>query len=349
MKTLAGIFSLILLIADSKASTLSYSMRGSIDGCFRNFQNTTTHFMGDLSSHLRCQERCRYDGFILAATKGPYCHCGNEYPSEERVTEDQCNTRCRPYTECGDAQSCCGGPDAFSVNTVGDLDVRKLVLKRLANTWRTNIAYRNQSLEHVTKELESRAKNADWWRTLDHGGQSYCDGGLYMTGVYRSPYKWGDERIGRLEEGDCRSPPTYLESPLAEDQDCYQEDIHLSFDHRGWGSCKEGYYMAGMVSSRGPHLYNIEALKCCRPKHQTMSWGQCYEHDTSSSLRQKGWSRCNEGYYMAGMYRSDCKELSCIKRFRCCRMGVFDGVSFKEEPTISIKVKDANGKVMNTV
>ena len=36
--------------------------------------------MGHQSSNVRCQEICRDKGYVLAATRGQQCHCGNVYP-----------------------------------------------------------------------------------------------------------------------------------------------------------------------------------------------------------------------------------------------------------------------------
>ena len=38
------------------------------------------------------------------------------------------------------------------------------------------------------------------------------------------------------------------------------------------------------------------------------------------SFDSKGLSKCNDGYYMAGLYRGGCDELRCIEKIKCCKM-----------------------------
>ena len=57
------------------------------------------------------------------------------------MAPSQCQSRCRSYTPCHSVQSCCGGPNAYSVSVVGNIDVAKQVLRRLAQKWQTNDQY----------------------------------------------------------------------------------------------------------------------------------------------------------------------------------------------------------------
>ena len=79
----------------------------------------------------------------------------------------------------------------------------------------------------------------------------------------------------------------------------------------------EGIY----ISASGAKLYHIEEAKCCRPQNHPDSYDGCYDEDVTISFDHKGWSQCKqEGYYMAGFYKSGCNELYCIEKFRCCKM-----------------------------
>lgn len=103
--------------------------------------------------------------------------------------------------------------------------------------------------------------------------------------------------------------------------------------------------MHGMYRTSGNHLHNIEEFWCCKPKSQHAAWGHCYNKNVWSSFDRKGWSICNNGYYMAGMYRNDCDNLYCIEEFKCCTMGGYNGHSFAANPKISIRIKGTDGKL----
>ena len=324
-----------------KRSASSYK----VEGCFSAFPASgLTRDLGDHSSNVRCQDTCRDQGYVLAATKGSQCHCGNIYPKGQKVDDNQCSTRCRSWTPCHGAQDCCGGPSAYSVSVVGNIDVAKQVLRRLSHEWQTNEEYRNYMKSLVTIPDPQR-NQADWQASFDHKGWSLCDQGKFMTGMWRHEHVTGDERIGRIEFAYCRDAPSYL-YPAKDDMDCYNHDWSSSFDRQGWSKCNDGYYMTGLYNSKGKQrLGNIEEAKCCRPKSQKIKWGLCYSHDVSSSFDHKGWSKCILGFYMVGLYKNWCDRLGCIEHFYCCKMGEYNGHSWFENPDLSIKVKDASGQL----
>lgn len=164
-----------------------------------------------------------------------------------------------------------------------------------------------------------------------------------MTGMWRHNYKLFDERIGRIENAECRDAPSYL-YPAKDDMDCYDTNWWSSFDRKGWSTCKNGYYMTGLYNTNGKKLYNIESARCCRSKSQEKQWGQCYNLNVWSSFDRRGWSKCASGYYMTGLYRNSCERLGCIEEFKCCKMGKYNGQSWVSNPVLSVKVKDASGQ-----
>ena len=89
-----------------------------------------------------------------------------------------------------------------------------------------------------------------------------------------------------------------------------------------WALCPSGFYLEGIyISDSSPKLYHIEEAKCCRPQNHPDSYDGCYDEDVTISFDHKGWSQCKQdGYYMAGFYKSSCNELYCIEKFRCCKM-----------------------------
>ena len=117
-------------VGKSKRSASSYA----VEACFSSFPAAAfTKQMGGHNSNVKCQEICRDKGYIMAATKGDQCQCGNVYPKGHKVSDSQCTSRCRSWSACYGVQSCCGGPSAYTVSVVGNIDVAKQVLRRLSH------------------------------------------------------------------------------------------------------------------------------------------------------------------------------------------------------------------------
>ena len=89
-----------------------------------------------------------------------------------------------------------------------------------------------------------------------------------------------------------------------------------------WAKCPEGYFVRDLLRSSGNGVSNIEGAFCCKP--ETLSgYGECYEDtDVERSFDRdgKGRSECNDGYYLAGIYKGNCNSLYCIEKFKCCKM-----------------------------
>ena len=82
----------------------------------------------------------------------------------------------------------------------------------------------------------------------------------------------------------------------------------------------QGYYLRGLYRSSDDWLHNIEYGKCCKPANHPYWWGHCYEQSVLTSFDNKGTSKCNDGYFMTGLYRGGCDRLYCIEKFKCCKM-----------------------------
>ena len=326
-------------VANRKKRTVSYA----VEGCFSQVPGAGESIsLGEHNSNVRCQDTCRDKGYILAATKGDQCLCRNIYPKGNKVDDSNCTTRCRVWSACYGPQSCCGGPSAYSVSVVGNIDVAKQVLRRLIHEWLTNTGYSNYMKSQVIKP-STGSHREDWWISFDTSGWSYCGHNRYMTGLYRNDESSSDP-IYLLEYANCSDAPGYL-YPAQGYWDCYNHNWWGSFDRKGWSTCNNGYYMTGLYRTNGHNLYNIEEARCCRPKSQVKSWGSCYNQNVWGSFDRKGWSSCADGYYMAGLYRESCDNLYCLEEFKCCKMGAYNGDSWMEKPDLVIKVKDTNGQL----
>ena len=79
--------------------------------------------------------------------------------------------------------------------------------------------------------------------------------------------------------------------------------------------------MQGIYRSDHHWLHNIEEAHCCKPNNLPNNYLHCYTAEgVGSSFDKKGWSKCADSYYMAGIYRGGCDKLYCIEKFKCCSM-----------------------------
>ena len=86
-----------------------------------------------------------------------------------------------------------------------------------------------------------------------------CPTGYYLNGIRISAEKY----LHQIEEAKCCRPNNHPDAYA----DCYDEDVGLSFDKKGWSQCnRAGYYMAGFWRGSCDHIYCIEKFRCCRMK-----------------------------------------------------------------------------------
>ena len=94
-------------------------------------------------------------------------------------------------------------------------------------------------------------------------------------------------------------------------------------------------------------LSDIEGLICCNPNHPApiSTYDDCYDKDVNVSLNYQGWTMCDADYYLAGFYRGNCKYLSCLDRFKCCKFmprGIVDMDSFRVSQLLSLSKNARN-------
>ena len=62
---------------------------------------------------------------------------------------------------------------------------------------------------------------------------------------------------------------------------------------------------------------NIDEARCCKPEGLPEKYADCYKENVWGSFDRKGLSVCKrQGYYMTGIYISDCDRLYCLKEHR---------------------------------
>ncbi|XP_022777655.1 uncharacterized protein LOC111319090, partial [Stylophora pistillata] len=180
-----------------------------------------------------------------------------------------------------------------------------------------------------------------------------CPSGYFMNGLrlgYAPP-----AFLNNIDEAKCCHPQNHPSSY----EDCYDEDVTISFDRKGWSECqRDGFYMTGFYKSSCDKLYCIEKFRCCKMKNESLlsifatSRGQrccyslsitinvvfkfskftvqnCEEADWEASLDQIGWSMCPRNTtFLRGLWRHDPmpgdNRVGRIEFGNCCRA---------EEPT----------------
>ena len=84
-----------------------------------------------------------------------------------------------------------------------------------------------------------------------------CPLGYFLRGFYRNDGAW----LHHIELGKCCKPNTFPDRY----EDCYTENVRISFDKRGLSQCKrQGYYLAGIYKGGCDKLFCIESFKCCK-------------------------------------------------------------------------------------
>ena len=64
-------------------------------------------------------------------------------------------------------------------------------------------------------------------------------------------------------------------------------------------------------------LSEIEGIICCYPKVVTPSYKDC--HEKNVLFIGQGWATCAPDYYLTGLHRGNCRYLSCLDQFKCCK------------------------------
>ncbi|XP_022808737.1 uncharacterized protein LOC111345723 [Stylophora pistillata] len=110
----------------------------------------------------------------------------------------------------------------------------------------------------------STCLNADWSLLSNrYNVWALCPSGYFMNGLrldHALP-----AFLNNIAEAKCCHPQNHPSSY----EDCYDEDVTISFDRKGWSECQqEGFYMTGFYKSSCDKLYCIEKFRCCKMKSE---------------------------------------------------------------------------------
>ncbi|XP_067055191.1 adhesion G protein-coupled receptor E1-like [Acropora muricata] len=158
-------------------------------------------------------------------------------------------------------------------------------------------------------------RSLKFWQRAE--GDSNCGRTEYLKGFYRDANQGEKDVIDLLRNASCCTAPPPDENS---GQNCVPINLWKKLNPNNvWVTCPPGMFMQGLKRSTNqfPWLSNIEGMLCCYPKDVTPSYEDC--HEKNVLFNDQGWSTCDPDYYLAGFHRGNCKYLSCLDQFKCCK------------------------------
>jgi len=92
------------------------------------------------------------------------------------------------------------------------------------------------------------------------------------------------------------------------------------FSKNNWdATCKRNGYLIHGLFIAGPNwLYDIQKGHCCKPTSHPDQDGACQDIDVD--FKADGTKQCPLGFFLKGIYKSNCTTIECLTKIRCCRM-----------------------------
>ncbi|KAH9488921.1 hypothetical protein Btru_058742 [Bulinus truncatus] len=193
-----------------------------------------------------------------------------------------------------------------------------------------------------------RCSHSSWKASFDEKGLSRCnEGNFYIQGFKRSatPVDWVDG-LYLLEGVDCCSLTPQRQ--ISEQIKMQYDWTGLMIEEENWANCPQGYFLQGLYRSDKCHrknvkedyytvgssrytsglvdcpdgfLQNIEDGTCGKPVGYPDKYSECYIEDISACFNKSATCSCKrDDYFVAGIYKGRCDELSCLEKLRCCRL-----------------------------
>ncbi|XP_005097555.1 uncharacterized protein LOC101859480 [Aplysia californica] len=172
----------------------------------------------------------------------------------------------------------------------------------------------------VASSQAAWCRNEYWTGIFNKQGLAKCEDTkhAYMQGIHRLA-KGSPDGISLIDQVGCcygTIPYTYDFSQV------YYADWTKSFDaNNRWNSCPRGYFVQGLYRDKGTNtLQDIAEGRCIKPASHPYRYGECYDLSISPFFETEGWHRCNDHFFITGIYRGGCNELYCLKTLKCCKM-----------------------------
>ena len=98
--------------------------------------------------------------------------------------------------------------------------------------------------------------------------------------------------------------------------------LSLYYRTHVWAVCPDGYFLQGLWRDEGKGLVSqIDKARCCKLNTIIDEYDNCYNENIWGSFDHYGLSECKkDGYYVAGIYKSNCDKIYCIEELKCCSM-----------------------------
>ncbi|XP_059147869.1 uncharacterized protein LOC131935453 [Physella acuta] len=168
----------------------------------------------------------------------------------------------------------------------------------------------------------AECSRTNWAETFKKQGTSMCNNqNDFISGFYRAAFT-GDEKdsIELIEGVECCSRNSPWDKSRTQTMIA---DWWYSFDRlNSWSNCQDGYFLNGIYRTRDAdrcYSHNIEEGRCSKPADHPEYYSNCYDHDIGTCFDNTGLCKCNDGYYVTGLYKGTCNRLYCIEMLRCCK------------------------------
>jgi len=144
----------------------------------------------------------------------------------------------------------------------------------------------------------------------------YCQGKLCPSGC-------GTGGVCDTNSGLCSCRPGFSGPECQTSVAC--DVVNTNYDSwamfkPGWSKCPEDRLMTGLKRGNCNGLHCLEQAQCASPclGEKKMTIGTCYQANWWIVLNGPGEASCQEGYYLAGLYRSPCSSIYCLQMGWCC-------------------------------
>jgi len=151
----------------------------------------------------------------------------------------------------------------------------------------------------------------------------------YMTTIFTIDARDGATKV--IHKGDY-DEPAYITDSKRGRQNWWSSLDHQTWSHLPWGAILQGLYTTG-----GNRIYNIEEGLYYRVQNWKKMY--CKKQNWWHSFDRAGWSTCDNGWFMAGFYRTGhawdwSQGTYQIEEARCCKADAGGYGTCNEQPAL---------------
>ncbi|XP_059140626.1 uncharacterized protein LOC131928284 [Physella acuta] len=162
----------------------------------------------------------------------------------------------------------------------------------------------------------------NWAESWKKEGTSMCNNkNDFISGFYRVDSRTADvDSIELIEGVECCS----RNSPWKKSKTQIMiANWWNSFNkENSWSSCPPGSFLNGIYRTKDADrgsLNNIKEGRCSKPSDHPAYYSDCYDHNIGICIIYKGLCKCNDGYYVTGLWKGNCNRIHCMSVLRCCK------------------------------